>query len=60
MPLIFIALVVPAMKDRADVAAALTAGGAAMLAAGLPLKLGLIAAALAGILGGLTVEWRRQ
>jgi hypothetical protein len=42
------------------VAAALTAGGVAMLAAGLPLKLGLVAAALAGILGGLTVEWRRQ
>lgn len=60
LPLIFIALVVPAMKDRADVAAALTAGGVAMLAAGLPLKLGLVAAALAGILGGLTVEWRRQ
>jgi len=60
LPLIFIALVVPAMKDRADVAAALTAGGVAMLAAGLPLKLGLVAAALAGILGGVAVEWRRR
>jgi 4-azaleucine resistance transporter AzlC len=60
LPLIFIALVVPAMKDRADVVAALTAGGVALLAAGLPLKLGLVAAALAGILGGLAVEGRRQ
>jgi 4-azaleucine resistance transporter AzlC len=59
LPLIFIALVVPAIKDRADVAAALTAGGAAMLVAGLPLKLGLVGAALAGVLGGLAAEWRR-
>jgi ribonuclease PH len=48
------------VSDRAGLTAALTAGGVAMLAAALPLKLGLVAAAIAGVLGGLAVEWRRQ
>jgi 4-azaleucine resistance transporter AzlC len=60
MPLIFIALVTPLVSDRAGLTAALTAGGVAILAAALPLKLGLVAAAIAGVLGGLAVEWRRQ
>jgi 4-azaleucine resistance transporter AzlC len=55
----FIALVVPALKDRAATAAALAAGLTALLAAGLPYNLGLMAAALAGIVTGLAVEGRR-
>jgi predicted branched-subunit amino acid permease len=55
-PLFFIALGVPAIKDRTTTAAALSAGGAAVLAAALPLNLGLIAAMLAGVSGGLIVE----
>jgi 4-azaleucine resistance transporter AzlC len=57
--LTFIALVVPALADRAAVLAALVGGAAAVLLAGLPLKLGLIAAALVGILAGmaLDLEW---
>ena len=54
--LTFIALVVPAVTDRPSVAAALAAGIVAVFAAGWPYKLGLIAAALTGILVGLTVE----
>lgn len=56
LALTFIALVVPALRDRAGVAAAGTAGLAAILGAGLPYKLGLVVAALAGIVAGLWVE----
>ncbi len=56
LPLTFIALAVPAVKDRATTAAALSAGGTALFAAALPLNLGLIAAALIGVLGGLVAE----
>jgi predicted branched-subunit amino acid permease len=56
LPLIFIALALPAVKDRATVAAAISAGVAAVFAAAAPLNLGLIAAALVGVLGGLVAE----
>ena len=56
LPLIFIALALPAIKDRATAAAALSAGVAAVFAAALPLNLGLITAALVGVLGGLVAE----
>ena len=56
LALTFIALVVPALKQRAEIAAALTAGLVALAVAGLPLKLGLIVAALTGIIVGLLVE----
>ena len=56
LPLIFIALAVPAVKDRATGTAALFAGVTALFAASMPLNLGLISAALAGVLGGLVAE----
>jgi len=56
LPLTFIALVFPVLKDRAAVAAAVAAAALAVLAAGMPYKLGLVAAALAGIVAGLAVE----
>ncbi len=56
LALTFIALVVPALKDRAGWVAALVGGTVAVLAAGLPFKLGLILAALIGILAGLAAE----
>ena len=59
LPLSFIGLVVPALKDRAGAAAALSAGLVAVWAAGLPFKLGLMVAALTGIVVGLVVETRR-
>lgn len=57
LALTFIALVVPALRSRADLAAALTAGVVAVMAHGLPFKLGLILAACAGISAGL-LAWR--
>ena len=58
LPLTFIALVVPALKDRSSIAAALSAALVALLAFALPLKLGIAVAALAGIAVGLTLEIR--
>ncbi len=58
--LTFIALVVPALKDRASTVAALSAGFVAILVYALPFKLGLGIASLIGILIGLCVESIRQ
>jgi 4-azaleucine resistance transporter AzlC len=59
--LTFIALVVPTVIDRASTAAALSAGIVATLALGLPYKLGIIVAAITGVIAGLVVEgWRTQ
>ena len=54
--LTFIALVVPALADRAAVLAALVGGGLAVLLSRLPYNLGLVAAALGGILAGMAVD----
>jgi 4-azaleucine resistance transporter AzlC len=59
LALTFIALVVPNLKDQAGWAAALTAGIVALLGLGLPYKLWIILAALAGIVAGLLVEGKR-
>ncbi len=59
LPLTFIAMVVPVLKDRPAVAAALSAGCAALVAYSLPYKLGLIVAALVGIAVGTYLEERR-
>jgi predicted branched-subunit amino acid permease len=56
LALTFIGLVVPALRNGADTAAALTAGLMAVLALALPLKLGLFLAAGVGITAGLLVE----
>ncbi len=60
LALTFIAMVAPLLKDRAGVAAGLSAGIVAVAAYTLPYKLGLIAAALTGIAVGLIVEGRRK
>jgi 4-azaleucine resistance transporter AzlC len=60
LPLTFIALVVPALKDRASVAAAAVAGLVGLLAMNFPYKTGLLAAALIGILTGLVIEGRQK
>ncbi|HEY2979609.1 MAG TPA: AzlC family ABC transporter permease [Anaerolineales bacterium] len=59
LPLTFIALVIPALKDRPAVAAALSAGIIALAAYGLPYKLGLILAAMVGIALGTFLEGRK-
>lgn len=56
LPLTFIALVVPTLKDRPGVAAALAAGLVAILAVPLPLKSGIIVATLAGLIVGVALE----
>jgi 4-azaleucine resistance transporter AzlC len=56
LPLTFIALVVPALRERAMVTAAVVAGVVAVIAFAMPLKLGLITAVAAGIIAGLLVE----
>jgi len=49
LPLTFIAMVVPVLKNRPAIAAALSAGIVGLVAFSLPYKLGLILAALVGI-----------
>jgi len=59
LPLTFIAMVVPVLKNRPMIAAALSAGLVALLAYNLPFKLGLILAALTGIIVGTILEGRK-
>jgi predicted branched-subunit amino acid permease len=59
-PLAFIALTVPFLRDRAMIAAALAAGITVVAANGLPLRMGLLLAALAGIGAGLLIERRAR
>ena len=56
LALTFIALVIPTLNDRASVLAAIAAGIIAIVAADLPYKLGLLIAALVGIIAGLWGE----
>lgn len=56
LPLTFLAMVVPTLKDRASAAAALVGGVAALAFFAFPYKLGILAAALAGIAAGLLLE----
>jgi 4-azaleucine resistance transporter AzlC len=60
LPLTFIALVVPAIKDRAGLGAAVVAGVVGLLATNFPYKTGLLAAALLGIVTGLVLEGRKK
>ena len=59
-PLAFIALTVPLLRSRAMVAAALASAVTVVLAAGLPFRLGLAAAALVGMTVGLVAERRQK
>ena len=56
LPLIFIALVVPAVRDRPAMLAALTAAAVAVVAAGAAYGLGLILATVAGVAVGAALE----
>lgn len=56
LPLTFIAMVVPVLKNRPSIAAALSAGLTALAFYSLPYKLGLILAALVGIIVGTLLE----
>lgn len=58
LPLVFLALLLPAIKDRGTTTAALAAGAVALAAtaAGVPLSLDLPLAAVVGVLAGLAVD----
>jgi len=58
--LTFIALLVPAVRTRADLAAAIVAAGVALAAAGLPYRLALVVASIAGIAAGMAIELGRR
>ncbi|GAA0647292.1 AzlC family ABC transporter permease [Salarchaeum japonicum] len=55
VPLVFLALLVPAMKDRPSTLAAGVGGSVAALGAGLPLNLGLLLGAVLGVTAALTI-----
>lgn len=59
IPLVFLALLVPAVSDRPTLGAALVGGGVAVAAAPLPANLGLVVGALAGIAAGVVLDRRR-
>ncbi len=56
MVVTFIGLVVPMVKDHPMLIATLVAGGTALLANGLPSKLGLMIGALLGVAAGIVAE----
>ncbi|MFP9190987.1 AzlC family ABC transporter permease [Natrialbaceae archaeon A-CW1-1] len=58
IPLTFMALLFPVLKGRPTMLAALVSGFIAMIAAPLPFNLGLVTAALVGILAGVLIEVR--
>ncbi len=60
LPLTFIAIVLPALKDRPAVAASLSAGAVALMAHGLPYKTGLMLAGVIGIIVGTLLEGRKS
>jgi 4-azaleucine resistance transporter AzlC len=56
MPVTFIGMIIPYLKNRPMWASVIISGGVALLAYPLPHKLGLMVAALSGIAGGLAFE----
>ena len=56
VPMVFLALVVPRIRDRPGAAAAGTGAAIAVVGAGLPLNLGLLAGGLVGVTVGLVAE----
>lgn len=61
IPLSFLGLVVPQLKDRAAISAAVAAGVAAVALDAIPLRLSLVAAGAIGIAAGMLVEtWKAR
>jgi len=56
IPLVFLAILVPAIEDRPSAVAAVVGGALAVLGAGLPLNLGLLVGAAVGITAGVVAE----
>lgn len=60
VPLVFLALLIPAMEDGPTTVAGLVGGGVAVLGSALPLNLGLLVGATTGIGAGLLAESRLE
>jgi predicted branched-subunit amino acid permease len=60
VPLTFLAMLVPIIKDRGTAAAGGVAGIVTLLAAAWPFRLGLVAASVAGIVAGLLSDRKRR
>jgi predicted branched-subunit amino acid permease len=60
VPLCFIALLAPALRSAPHVAAAVIAGIAVIVLDALPMRLNLVAAGIAGIVGGTVFEFARE
>ena len=58
--LTFLALLVPVVRTRAELAAAVVAATIALVAAGLPYRLSLVVGSIGGIAVGLAMEWARR
>jgi predicted branched-subunit amino acid permease len=58
--LTFLGLLVPALRTRADIAAGTVAAATALFASGLPYKLALVVASIAGIAAGVAFEKAHQ
>jgi len=56
----FIGMLAPGLRSRPVIACTLAAGATALLLAGLPNKLGLVAATLVGVAAGMLVDHRRS
>ncbi len=56
LPLTFMAVLIPALKDKISITAAVTAGIVSIVAIATPLNLGLIMAAISGIVVGLLLD----
>ena len=62
IPLVFLVMIFPSLKNRTAVVAALTSGFVAVVARPLPYNLGLVLAALSGIIIGVIVDalWQKR
>lgn len=60
VPLVFLALLVPAVRDRAGLVAALSAATIALLGRDLPYNLGLVVGAVAGVAMGTIADRERS
>lgn len=56
IPLVFLVIVFPSIKDKASAVAAVVAGATAIVAHSLPYNLGLMTAAVVGIVAGVLAE----
>lgn len=56
IPLVFLVLLVPAIKSRSELIAALVGGGIAVAAAGAPYGLGLMIGAISGVIAGVIAQ----